>query len=34
MATPLDWKISVKEHPAQLMYNLVENMNYREAEYY
>jgi hypothetical protein len=34
MATPPDWKIVVKEHPAQLVYNLVERMNYRDAEYY
>jgi hypothetical protein len=34
MATPPDWKVVVKEHPAQLVYRLVERMNYRDAEYY
>lgn len=34
MATPPDWKVVVKEHPSQLVYNLIERMNYRDAEYY
>jgi hypothetical protein len=34
MATPPDWKVIVKEHPAQLVYNLEERMHYRDVEYY